>query len=64
MPEAEEFGGKVRRKAASTYRWAATHTCAQFMVPWARVGEAKKETNDPKKQEELWAWLEEQVKDL
>ena len=46
------------------HHMAVTHSCTQFMVPWARVGEAKKETNDPKKQEELWAWLEEQVKDL
>lgn len=34
----------------------------QYMIPWARLGEAKKETNDPEIAKELWAWLESQVK--
>lgn len=38
--------------------------CVQYMIPWARVGDARKETNDPKVGKELWAWLEAQVKDL
>ncbi|THH01123.1 hypothetical protein EW026_g1516 [Hermanssonia centrifuga] len=31
-----------------------------YMIPWARVGDARKETNDPKVGKELWAWLEAQ----
>ncbi|THH01125.1 hypothetical protein EW026_g1514 [Hermanssonia centrifuga] len=34
----------------------------KYMIPWARVGEARKETKDPKVGAELWAWLESQVK--
>lgn len=34
----------------------------KYMIPWARLGEAKKETNDPEIAKELWAWLESQVK--
>lgn len=31
------------------------------MIPWARVGEAKKETNSAEAAAELWNWLEAQV---
>ncbi|KAI5118804.1 hypothetical protein M0805_005146 [Coniferiporia weirii] len=35
-----------------------------FLVPWARVGSAGRGTGDSKTGEELWNWLEEQVKDI
>ena len=36
----------------------------QYLIPWARVGEATPVANDRKKSGELWTWLEEQVKDI
>ncbi|THG95971.1 hypothetical protein EW026_g5779 [Hermanssonia centrifuga] len=34
-----------------------------FLIPWARLGRCRKEVYDPKVGEELWSYLEEQVKD-
>ena len=36
----------------------------QYLIPWARVGEASSTANDPKQSAELWNWLEDQVKDI
>lgn len=37
---------------------------SQYMAPWARLSEARKETNDPEAAQELWTWLESQIKDV
>ncbi|TFY74619.1 hypothetical protein EWM64_g9393 [Hericium alpestre] len=34
----------------------------KFLIPWARLGKANPATEDPKPGENLWNWLEEQVK--
>ena len=36
----------------------------QYLIPWARVGEATSAADDSKISAELWIWLEEQVKDI
>ncbi|KAJ6576413.1 hypothetical protein DFH09DRAFT_1149262 [Mycena vulgaris] len=36
----------------------------KFIIPWGRLGPARKDTADPNLGKELWTWLEEQVKDL
>ncbi|OSC98629.1 NAD-P-binding protein [Trametes coccinea BRFM310] len=36
----------------------------QYLIPWARVGRAKKETDDPEIGRKLWDWLEAAVKDV
>ncbi|KAI9571832.1 hypothetical protein HD554DRAFT_2069727 [Boletus coccyginus] len=36
----------------------------QYLVPWARIGTPRAETQDPQLGKELWAWLEEQVTKL
>lgn len=36
----------------------------QYLVPWARVGEARKEARDAGLGKKLWAWMEEQVRDV
>jgi len=36
----------------------------KYLVPWARVGEPDKNTQDPKVGQEFWEWCEEQVKDI
>ncbi|KAJ7170180.1 NAD-binding protein [Mycena filopes] len=36
----------------------------KFIVPWGRLGPARKDTRDPKLGRELWTWLEEQVQDI
>jgi retinol dehydrogenase-12 len=36
----------------------------QYLVPWARVGTPRADTQDPQLGKELWAWLEEQVTKL
>ncbi|KAJ7485599.1 NAD-P-binding protein [Mycena latifolia] len=42
----------------------ALELSGQYMIPWARVGKAHKDTDDREQAAKLWAWLDEQVKDL
>ncbi|KAI5117265.1 hypothetical protein M0805_000996 [Coniferiporia weirii] len=54
---------------ALTQLWAGTmpETAAyngKYLIPWARVGEPRKDTQDPETGVKLWDWLEEQVKDV
>ena len=54
---------------ALTQLWGGTMPEAasmngEYLVPWARVGPVRKDVRDPKAGEELWKWLEEQVKDI
>ncbi|KAG7451651.1 NAD(P)-binding protein [Guyanagaster necrorhizus] len=53
---------------ALTQLWAGTSPEAgqmngEFMIPWARLGKARKETGDPEVGKKLWEWLEAQCKD-
>ncbi|KDR68215.1 hypothetical protein GALMADRAFT_272698 [Galerina marginata CBS 339.88] len=53
----------------TTHLWAGTapetsEFNGKFLVPWARLGSPRKDTQDPKIGEELWNWLEAQVVDL
>lgn len=53
---------------ALTQLWAGTSPEAgqmngEFMIPWARLGKARKETGDPEVGKKLWEWLEVQCKD-
>ncbi|KAH9933815.1 uncharacterized protein B0H18DRAFT_1115186 [Fomitopsis serialis] len=53
---------------ALTQLWAGTMPEALehnggFLIPWARVGECRKEAYDDALGEKLWTWLEEAVKD-
>ncbi|KAK0469223.1 NAD(P)-binding protein [Desarmillaria tabescens] len=53
---------------ALTQLWAGTSPEAgklngEFMIPWARLGKARKETADPAVGKKLWEWLETQCKD-
>ncbi|KAI0345469.1 NAD(P)-binding protein [Trametopsis cervina] len=34
----------------------------EFLIPWARLGKARKETGDPAIGKKLWEWLEEQTR--
>ncbi|EIM86317.1 NAD-P-binding protein [Stereum hirsutum FP-91666 SS1] len=45
---------------AGTAEEAADYN-GKYLIPWARLGKARTDTQDPKRGEELWAWLEEQV---
>lgn len=36
----------------------------KYLIPWARLGSVRRETQDSASGEELWNWLEAQVKDL
>lgn len=64
MPEAAELGGKVTVSVIVLSSCILNLCLDQYLIPWARVGEAKKETNDPKIAQELWAWLESQVQNV
>ncbi|KAK0205285.1 NAD(P)-binding protein [Desarmillaria ectypa] len=53
---------------ALTQLWAGTSPEAgklngEFMIPWARLGKARKETADQAVGKKLWEWLETQCKD-
>ncbi|OAX33475.1 NAD(P)-binding protein [Rhizopogon vinicolor AM-OR11-026] len=36
----------------------------KYLIPWARIGDPRADTQDPQQGKELWNWLEEQVKDV
>ncbi|GBE78541.1 Uncharacterized oxidoreductase [Sparassis crispa] len=53
---------------ALTQLWAGTmpeplNYNGKFLIPWARLGECRKEAYDDQIGERLWNWLQEQVKD-
>ncbi|KAI5116375.1 hypothetical protein M0805_003529 [Coniferiporia weirii] len=54
---------------ALTQLWAGTMSetaeyNGKYLFPWARLGEPRKDTQDPETGVKLWEWLEEQVKDV
>ncbi|TFK96600.1 NAD(P)-binding protein [Pterulicium gracile] len=54
---------------ALTQLWAGTTDeglkyGGKYLIPWAREGRPNPRTNDEKTGDELWTWLEEQVKDI
>ncbi|KAH9859027.1 NAD-P-binding protein [Lenzites betulinus] len=54
---------------ALTQLWAGTSLDGlalggEYLVPWARHGEARKETKDTQLGKRLWAWMEAQVQDV
>lgn len=54
---------------ALTQLWAGTSSDGlgmngKYLWPWAREGKMPVSAQDLKLQEEVWAWCEEQVKDL
>ncbi|KAI5115554.1 hypothetical protein M0805_001883 [Coniferiporia weirii] len=54
---------------ALTQLWAGTmpetaEYNGKYLIPWARLGEPRKDTQDPETGVKLWEWLEEQVKDV
>lgn len=56
-------------KGALTQLWAGTMPetrdfNGKYLIPWARVGTIRPETRDPKIGQDLWAWCEEQVKNV
>lgn len=53
---------------ALTQLWGGTMSesaslSGEYLVPWARVGPVQKDVRDPDVAEQLWNWLEDQVKD-
>ncbi|KAH9919685.1 NAD-P-binding protein [Fomitopsis serialis] len=57
------------KMGALTQLWAGTmpeggNFGGKYCIPYARVGQAKKETDDPELGRMLWEWLEEQVRDV
>ena len=36
----------------------------KYLIPWARLGEPRADTQDLKLGRELWEWCEDQVKDM
>ena len=42
----------------------AASLSGEYLVPWARVGPVQKDVRDPDVGEQLWKWLEDQVKDV
>ncbi|KAJ7496943.1 hypothetical protein FB451DRAFT_208351 [Mycena latifolia] len=45
------------------YSWETKDYNAQFLIPWARLCEANLLADDKKNGEDLWEWLEEQIRD-
>lgn len=55
--------GALTQLYAGTSPEAATLS-GQHLVPWARVGECRSDTQDPQLGKELWTYLEEQVENI
>lgn len=53
--------GALTQLWGGTSSESATHN-GKYLIPWARLGEARKDAYDPKTGERLWAWLEEQAR--
>lgn len=62
--EGANLNGKVRLLSILMSPTTITFPFFQYLIPWARVHAPKAKTQDPKLGKELWAWLEEQVKDV
>jgi hypothetical protein len=43
------------------WRPQSTDARPQYLIPWARIGTPRADTQDPQLGKELWTWLEEQV---
>ncbi|KAI0764108.1 NAD(P)-binding protein [Irpex lacteus] len=52
--------GIVTHLFAGVSREAAEYN-GKYLIPWARLGKPRADTQDPKIGEDLWNWLEEQV---
>jgi len=59
-PATKDFNGKVASSSTSLSALYST-PFFKYLIPWARLGEPRADTQDPKLGKELWAWLEEQV---
>jgi len=73
-------GGRIQRylihfilydssHGALTQLWAGTSVegkgmNGKYLIPWARIGSPREDTQDAATGRQLWAWLEEQVKDI
>jgi len=73
-------GGRIQRyliqfilydssHGALTQLWAGTSAegkemNGKYLIPWARIGSPREDTQDAATGRQLWAWLEEQVKDI
>jgi hypothetical protein len=69
-PEAAELNGKVCRPGLvmvdDNHIILIRDPCSvtiQYFGPWARLRPTRSDMDDITKQEELWAWLETQVKE-
>jgi hypothetical protein len=60
-PEAANLGGQVSWCAILHWRSSSTDVEFQYLIPWARIGTPRADTQDPQLGKELWTWLEEQV---
>lgn len=69
MPEGANLGGQVRRAVQCAFAriraaWLTRARTHQYLIPWARIGKARKETADRETGRKLWEWLENEVKDI
>ncbi|KAH7927977.1 NAD(P)-binding protein [Leucogyrophana mollusca] len=56
------FGALTQLYAGTSPEGAALN--GKYLVPWARVGAPRADTQDPQLGKELWTWLEEQVQNV
>ncbi|OJA21277.1 hypothetical protein AZE42_10595 [Rhizopogon vesiculosus] len=56
------YGALTQLYAGTTAEGAKLN--GKYLIPWARMGNPRADTQDPQQGMELWNWLEEQVKDV
>ena len=59
-PETADYNGKVRESCSLSYHYPQFFRF-KYLIPWARVGKPRADTQTPEIGEKLWTWLEEQV---
>jgi retinol dehydrogenase-12 len=62
-PEGGDLDGKVF-PSSSCLGLLISHALIQYLIPWAKVGPVRPDSQDPKTGKDLWEWLDEQVKDI
>jgi len=59
-----QWQGKWICKKGSVGDYADFFGRHKHLIPWARIGEPRTDSQDPETGKKLWAWLEDQVKDV
>lgn len=61
-PDGLQLGGEVSTSDMELH--LVLRICGQYLIPWARLGSAREETQDAQLGKRLWAWMENATRDM